>query len=528
MNKKMKAEPPASGTLAMLGAAGRIAAPGAAPSPLTPATMPRWKQLYSRIPERGNASIPHTPPSTRGKACYALAVCLLLLLAWAPQVCAQCDAQIPPLQLISQVALDQRLIELTFATPLLNPPQIVSKVRVLLPSNYSAGSNYPVLYLLHAMDQDYTEWSTMTYGANTLESMSAGLNVLIVMPDAQNGWYSNSYNGGAYGAPAWETYHICQLIPWVESNYSVRHDRGGRAIGGASMGGFGTMSYAARHPDLFGAAVTFSGAVNNLALSPLSLPGVSNLTPAISKLMVLPDFDRIWGDAAQQEVLWHGSNPGDLADNLRPVQLFFRTGRGVPGGPGPDDNNLELLALEAGVAPLNDTLDWKLSSLNIPHTYCWYLQGAHSGYHWLEGLSMAWPMLNGVFTAPPPPPPVTFNYRTIAPNFSVFGWNFAASRNVTEFLYVADAGSTGLELTGSGSVAITTAPLYAPGSSHALFARASGVTASPSVAIADAQGRLSFTVNLGPSHVLQQYTAEESAVEWFDWNYWEKSRIDIQ
>ena len=66
----------------------------------------------------------------------------------------------------------------------------------------------------------------------------------------------------AGGPPEWETFHIQQLIPWIDDRYRVDPSRAARAIAGLSMGGFGAMSYAARHPDLFSWAGSFSGAVD--------------------------------------------------------------------------------------------------------------------------------------------------------------------------------------------------------------------------------------------------------------------------
>ena len=54
--------------------------------------------------------------------------------------------------------------------------------------------------------------------------------------------------------PKLETFTIEQLIPWVDGHYRAAARRRGRAVAGLSMGGFGAMSYAARHPDLFASA----------------------------------------------------------------------------------------------------------------------------------------------------------------------------------------------------------------------------------------------------------------------------------
>lgn len=51
-------------------------------------------------------------------------------------------------------------------------------------------------------------------------------------------------------------------MPWIDHRYRTIPSRSGRAIVGISQGGFGSMSYAARHPDLYHAAASFSGAVD--------------------------------------------------------------------------------------------------------------------------------------------------------------------------------------------------------------------------------------------------------------------------
>ena len=98
--------------------------------------------------------------------------------------------------------------------------------------------------------------------------MTAGQPLIVVMPDGgRGGWYSNWHNGGRGGPPAWESYHIGQLIPLVDRRFRTVAARRGRAIAGLSMGGFGAFSYAARHPDLFTAAASFSGGLDlNLQL----------------------------------------------------------------------------------------------------------------------------------------------------------------------------------------------------------------------------------------------------------------------
>jgi S-formylglutathione hydrolase FrmB len=187
-------------------------------------------------------------------------------------------------------------------------------VRVLLPAGYGASPRrrYPVLYLLHGALNDQAAWTQQ----GDAEQLTAPYGVIVVMPDSgTSGGYVDWYNNGHGGPPRWETYHINQLLPFIDRRFRTVARRTGRAIAGLSMGGFGAMSYAARHPDLFAAAASFSGAVdtNNL------------LDVAVTPVDV--------GPRGRQEVRWRGHNPWDLAGNLKGMRLILRTGDGQPGGP---------------------------------------------------------------------------------------------------------------------------------------------------------------------------------------------------
>src|SRR5437764_987374 len=181
-------------------------------------------------------------------------VLVAMLACWAAPAA---QAQSGGLQLVSSQQLDPRLVELTFSTPALAKQ---THVRVLLPAGYSSGSRrYPVLYLLHGSVDDYRSWTDK----GDAEHLTAGLPLIVVMPNGGNGgFYSDWFNSGAGSPPEWETYHVRQLIPWIDAHYRTVASRRGRATAGLSMGGFGAMTYPARHPDEFVAAASFSGAVN--------------------------------------------------------------------------------------------------------------------------------------------------------------------------------------------------------------------------------------------------------------------------
>jgi S-formylglutathione hydrolase FrmB len=416
-----------------------------------------------------------------------------------------------------------RLIELEFANPLVNPERN-TKVRVLLPDSYPDNAKYPVLYLLHgAQPQGNGEggahvWTQRILSPQTLFDYTAGKDLVIVMPDGGDlGFYTDWFNDGAYGAPMWETFHLAQLVPYIEAKYKVRTDRGGRVIAGVSMGGFGAMSYAARHPDLFASAYAFSGALDNTLLGPVSAAPIE-----------LIGTEAIWGPYTTQEVRWRGHNPVDLAGNLSPLDLWFRTGRGVPGGPAPDDNNPTALALEALIAPLNDEFAATLDRKGIPYFYDSYLQGAHVRYHFMESLLLAFPEIEAAFTRSVSHPAV-FNYSSIEPRIRIWEWDIAVTRDVVEFLYLTDVSAASLTLRGSGHVQVKSAPVFHRQKYYRLVTTnaSPGVVVSPGLVRADSTGRLTFEVQLGASHTFQQFTAPQRLLEELDPGYWRKATITI-
>jgi S-formylglutathione hydrolase FrmB len=113
---------------------------------------------------------------------------------------------------------------------------------------------FPVLYLLHGLSDDHTIWLRRT----SIERYAADMNLMIIMPDGGRGFYVNDPRPGG---PAWEDHIASELVALVDGTFhTVRHRRG-RAIAGLSMGGYGALMLAMRHPDVFSAAVSHSGAL---------------------------------------------------------------------------------------------------------------------------------------------------------------------------------------------------------------------------------------------------------------------------
>ena len=149
-------------------------------------------------------------------------------------------------------------------------------MRLLTPVGWDdrrPGQRWPVLYLLHGCCGDYTSWTSLT----DVASITALRDVLVVMPEAGNtGFYSNWWNAGAGGPPAWETFHLREVRQILERGYGAGHRR---VVAGLSMGGFGALSYAARNPGMFRATAAYSGVVDTRS-TPRAPPTSSCRSPA--------------------------------------------------------------------------------------------------------------------------------------------------------------------------------------------------------------------------------------------------------
>jgi S-formylglutathione hydrolase FrmB len=399
------------------------------------------------------------------------------------------------LTLVSSQRLDSRLVQLTFTTPALSSP---TNVRVLLPAGYRASGRrrYPVLYLLHGSFDDYSAWTK----EGDAEQLTRRLGLIVVMPDGGSvGNYVNWYNDGAFGLPEWETYHIDQLLPWVDAHYRTTGTRSGRAIAGLSMGGGGAMKYAAAHPDLFAAALSFSGAVN--IDDPLEVP--------VTQASGVADGDHspeaIYGFHQTDEVRWRNNDPTDLAENLAGLRLSVLSGNGQPGGP--NGNAFDLV--EYAVHRQADTFHNRLLALGIPHVWDDYGPGGHQWYYWQRDLRQTLPGLMRVF-ARPPQPPTPFSYTKADPDYAAYGWRVHIARPAMEFSELRAAGPRGFTLRGSGVGRVTTAALFRPRSTvRATLTSATG-TVTRSL-IADRTGQVTIVVPLGPGNPYQQYTSQAEA-----------------
>lgn len=391
-------------------------------------------------------------------------------------------------------------------------------VNVLLPTDYASGRNYPVLYLLHGGGDDQDAWLATTDLVEFTDALPPEQQVIVVMPNEllSVGVYSDWQDG----TEAWETFHIETVIPYIDSRYHTIADRSGRAIAGYSGGGFGSMHYATRHPALFAAAASFSGLVD------IMHPGGIAIVSAMPVVNVYCSGDGDprgpWGDVATQEVFWHGHNPTDLAPNLGGMSVFLSVGNGVPCNS--DDAGRAVTAfplsdVEPVARDMAQSFSDAMSDAGVAHTTCFPDCGIHDYPYFGEGLHRFWPQMLAAFGSSTPD---AFDYRTTDGTFSVWGWTFEADGGrAAEFLDATSASCGGLTLHGSGLTKVTTANCFAPGSVVGLAG------ASDSAAVADADGRIIFSVDLGPAHDFQQYTPVARVMEAAG-GYWTMKTVAFQ
>lgn len=126
--------------------------------------------------------------------------------------------------------------------------------RIILPKALAAGQKLPVVYLLHGGGGGYRDWSNYSDVAGYAEK-----GLILVMPEGNDSYYVNSAD---HPQDRYEDYITHDLIADVEEKFPAATGRANRAIAGISMGGFGAVTLALKHPDFFVAAGGLSSALD--------------------------------------------------------------------------------------------------------------------------------------------------------------------------------------------------------------------------------------------------------------------------
>ena len=142
------------------------------------------------------------------------------------------------------------------------------KMQVYTPPGYSAEKKFPVLYLLHGIGGDETEWERFAAPSTILDNLLADGKVtpmIVVMPNGR-AQKNDRAEGDIYKAgPAFANFErdlLDDVIQTIESRYSTSTNREQRALAGLSMGGGQTLNFGLGHLETFAWVGSFSCAPN--------------------------------------------------------------------------------------------------------------------------------------------------------------------------------------------------------------------------------------------------------------------------
>jgi enterochelin esterase-like enzyme len=142
------------------------------------------------------------------------------------------------------------------------------KMQVYTPPGYSDQKRYPVLYLLHGIGGDETEWQRFAHPNVILDNLIAdgkATPMIVVMPNGRAQKNDRPEGNVFASAPAFAAFEedlLKDVVPTIESRYSVQADREHRALAGLSMGGGQSLNFGLAHLDTFAWIGGFSSAPN--------------------------------------------------------------------------------------------------------------------------------------------------------------------------------------------------------------------------------------------------------------------------
>lgn len=202
-------------------------------------------------------------------------------------------------------------------------------VHIYLPPCYDGERNiYPAIYLFRGTD-GYGNW--VRNGLPEVADLQIGLGLLppfvAVMPATDE----SSAGGGKFryssrGDGSWEGFVVNELLPAIESRYSVWQTPAGRAIGGISRGAYWSIEIAFQHPDLFGIVGGHSPAITSDLL--IGTPADFSM---LSMARSIDDIkrQRIHLDAGSRD--WAQSGVRKLSGDLSAAGIAHTTSSGEGG-----------------------------------------------------------------------------------------------------------------------------------------------------------------------------------------------------
>lgn len=268
---------------------------------------------------------------------------------------------------------------------------------VYLPPSYGRDTTrrYPVLLYLHGLGGNERNWTVAGQLHGTMDSLiAAGApEAIVAMPDGDDSWYTTAAAlpditacpadtaraepAASYCVPwpHYDDYITFDVLDHLDRRYRTRPDAAHRGIAGLSMGGYGAITIALAHPELFAAAASHSGVLSpRLLPSPQGAPATSRYATQAAAFRVAAG--RLWPSQrlafGLDSIAWWARDPATLASRLaRRVQQGRATWPALLIDVGVDDPWVEH----------NRDFDATLTRLGAPHRYREW-PGAHTWSYW--------------------------------------------------------------------------------------------------------------------------------------------------
>jgi S-formylglutathione hydrolase FrmB len=232
---------------------------------------------------------------------------------------------------------------------------------IVLPASFDADKSrhFPILYELHGLgdNEQFFVHSGLWNMVEDMRERGELKDFLIATPAGGAGFYINSKDGRV----RYEDFLLQEFFPFIEKRYRVSPGRANRAISGVSMGGYGALHLAFRHPQLFSSVSAHSAALIE------KLPAFLLDAPQSPRARVLGSVFGIPPDT----VFWNANSPLNLARsaNLAGLRIYF------------DCGDQDDFGFEAGAA----ALDKILTARKIPHEFHLY-PGRHDPFYFAAHL----------------------------------------------------------------------------------------------------------------------------------------------
>ncbi len=223
---------------------------------------------------------------------------------------------------------------------------------IMLPPAFDADKarHFPILYLLHGLG-DNEQFFIHSGEWNLVEDMREKgelKDFLIATPEGGASFYINAKDG----KERYEDFLVQEFLPFIEKRYRASPGRANRAISGISMGGYGALHLAFRHPQLFSAVSAHSAAL--IEKLPVFLGGAAPQSGQPNRARI---FGGVFG-SPPDPAYWNRESPITLARaaNLAGLKIYF------------DCGDQDDYAFDAGAA----VLDKVLTARHVAHEFHLY------------------------------------------------------------------------------------------------------------------------------------------------------------